>query len=267
MTVFALATTASAGGVPDSEIMSYTGALLDSSGVPAKQPMQIQVGLYASKKVGAPAKCLSKVGTTKAGTGRFRLDLGMACAKAVHDHPNLWAEVVVGSTTKVPLPRVKLGAVPYALEAASAVSAGGQLKAKLDSVGAAAGKVDGLESKLAKLEKRVLALESAQPDAMKVDLFMSDKSTPHPATITTKGSTVVLIAAGKLSKASDLSLAIDGAEVAWVQEPLGAVFAMTGVAKKMKPGKHSIVLTAKDPVVCIHKGNKGPCMLTVVNLP
>jgi len=56
---------------------------------------------------------------------------------AVHKHNNLWAEITVGTVTKVTLPRTKLSVVPYALQAASATTAenaSGKLKADIESL-------------------------------------------------------------------------------------------------------------------------------------
>ena len=62
--------------------------------------------------------------------------LPSACADAVHDKTDLWSEAVVGPL-KTAMPRVHVGAVPYALEADQAkvsTSAGGGLKGTLDGL-------------------------------------------------------------------------------------------------------------------------------------
>ncbi len=81
-----------------------------------------------------------------------------ACAKAVHDSPDLWSETVVGPS-KTKLPRVKVAAVPYALEAAVAgvaEKAGGALAGEISGL---SGKVSGAEGKIAQLELEVAALK------------------------------------------------------------------------------------------------------------
>ncbi|MBM4345648.1 MAG: hypothetical protein FJ100_19930, partial [Deltaproteobacteria bacterium] len=62
----------------------------------------------------AAPKCSAPAVQSEAGTGRFSVTLPGACAQLVHDTPDVWAEAVVA---KVALPKVHIGAVPYALQA------------------------------------------------------------------------------------------------------------------------------------------------------
>src|SRR5690349_16552515 len=70
--------------------------------------------------------------------GRFRIGLDDACVDAVHADSDLWIEVVVEGE---PLGRVKLGAVPYAVEAARAAAATGPLQ---QQIGALQQQLDGV---------------------------------------------------------------------------------------------------------------------------
>jgi formylglycine-generating enzyme required for sulfatase activity len=127
-------------GVPLTDPL-YVGGMLTDGGAPAEGSFDLIVRLYATPSGGSEVCTTAAPGTTVSG-GRFRIALEAGCAAAVHANPDLWMEVQVGTTT---FPgRIKVGAVPYALESGSAVNAGGALGTRLDA-----------------MEARLAALESA----------------------------------------------------------------------------------------------------------
>ena len=105
---------------PDSEL-SYSGLLTDSAGTPRASTDDILVQIFAAQTGGA-ALCGNTATNVDlaASLGRFRVPLQAACADAVRDNGNVWAQVKVGTTT---LPRQKLGASPYAVSARNAQEA------------------------------------------------------------------------------------------------------------------------------------------------
>ena len=84
---------------------------------------------------GGTAACTTVSPTTPFVAGRFRVTMDATCAAAVQMNPNLWAEVIVDSTT---LPRSRVGAVPYAIEASRAAGASGALATRIAAVEMAA---------------------------------------------------------------------------------------------------------------------------------
>jgi hypothetical protein len=117
---------ARADGIPaDSDALTYTGLLEDDKGQPVEGSVPINVTLYTAATGGA-LQCESKNGAPQAPPvlvekGRFRVPLPKECATAVRANPNLFVEVTVAAGP--PLPRMRLGAVPFAVEAAHATGA------------------------------------------------------------------------------------------------------------------------------------------------
>ena len=108
---------ARAAGIPATTALTYSGVLTDASGVPLTGSKNIQIQL--SDMTGAVACTVGPTAITlKAGS--FSLPLLDACTTAVHANPDLWVEVFADGSS---LGRTKLGAVPYAVEAAHAKSA------------------------------------------------------------------------------------------------------------------------------------------------
>ncbi len=120
---------ARADGVPTTSPLYY-GGFLDDSGTPVTGPRNVTVRLWDMPSAGT-AVCTTVAPATPFNNGRFRVELDPACATAVRASPDLWAEVLVDRTT---LPRAKLGAVPYALEAGRAAAASGPLDSRIRSV-------------------------------------------------------------------------------------------------------------------------------------
>lgn len=104
-------------GVSDTTPLVYSGTVLTSAGAPITTQQSISIRLFDVAS-GGTAKCTTSTTLTPSSTGAFSVSLDPSCVAAVSDNPALWVEVTVGATT---LPRTRLGATPYALEAANAV--------------------------------------------------------------------------------------------------------------------------------------------------
>ncbi len=109
---------ARADGIPTGDVLFYSGTLEDD-GVPVDGTRTVIIELYGSASGGA-AQCTTSSDTVAFTAGAFRVPLSGTCLAAVHANRNLYAEVSVGGTV---LPRSKLGAVPYAIEAERAATA------------------------------------------------------------------------------------------------------------------------------------------------
>lgn len=107
---------AQASGAPTQAPLVYSGIVTDNAGKPYPTAQEVVVQFYDQAGAAVP-KCAAPAVQSEAGTGRFSVVLPAACAQAVHDTPDLWAEAVVA---KVALPKVHIGAVPYALQAEGA---------------------------------------------------------------------------------------------------------------------------------------------------
>lgn len=182
-----LAGRAVATGVPAQTPLTWGGVVTDAAGKPYAQGQDVQLRFY-DQAAGGTAKCVAPVVVSEAWTGRFQAVLPPECVQVVHDVAELWSEATVGAGKTV-LPRVKVGAVPYALEAGVASGAGGALKAQ----------IDGLEGKVgggAKASTLYLKLGESKP-------------------FTTSSSTVVLFYEGSFSPGineapPELALLVDG---------------------------------------------------------
>ena len=110
---------ARASGIPAAQPLTYAGTLTDASGAPLTGTKNIQVELWDAATAGN-MQC--SVGPTALAlvAGTFRVSLPDSCTAAVHAQSDLWAEVFVDGAS---VGRNKLGAVPFALEAANAVTA------------------------------------------------------------------------------------------------------------------------------------------------
>lgn len=124
---------ARADGVPTASPLYY-GGVLDDGGRPVEGMRNVTIRLWDMAS-GGTAACTTVTPNTPFSAGRFRIELDAACTGAVRANPNLWAEVLVDSTT---FARTKLGAVPYALEAGRAAGASGALEARITAVEALA---------------------------------------------------------------------------------------------------------------------------------
>ncbi|HMJ13458.1 MAG TPA: hypothetical protein VK524_18695 [Polyangiaceae bacterium] len=124
-------TRAGAGGVPATGALTYSGVLEDANGALLTGSKEIRIELFDAVSGGA-VKC-TVAQTVALSGGRFQVVLPDTCGAAIAASPDLWIEVVVDGAS---LGRTKLGAVPYALEAARASAATGQLSTQVVPAGA-----------------------------------------------------------------------------------------------------------------------------------
>jgi hypothetical protein len=123
---------ATADGVPSATPLTYSG-ILEDNGSLVDETRTIQIVLWNDAESTADANRLcSTTADTPVQGGRFRVTLAGACAGAVADEADVWVQVLVDA---VSLGRSKLGAVPYALEAARASAATGDLATQVVPTG------------------------------------------------------------------------------------------------------------------------------------
>jgi hypothetical protein len=104
-------------GVPSTQALTYSGTLLAPSGEALSGTRNIEVKLWASGTEGEDPLCTTGSQALELEAGRFTLSLPEACVAAVSEHADAWLDVLVDGAS---LGRTKLGAVPYAIEAAHA---------------------------------------------------------------------------------------------------------------------------------------------------
>jgi hypothetical protein len=109
---------ASAVGVPVNNPLFYSGRIVES-GTPANGTRSIIIDFWddATSTDSAHRQCETAATTTTVTNGLFRVALDPSCVTAIHSTSDMWAEITVGT---VSLGRRKIGAVPFALEAAHA---------------------------------------------------------------------------------------------------------------------------------------------------
>ncbi len=137
---------ATATGAPQQAPLTYAGTLTDQDGKPYPTAQEVVVKFWDAAS-GGTQKCAATPVQAEAGTGNFQVTLPAECVQAVRDQSELWTELTVGPQ-KVVLPRSKVAAVPYALEADSAKVAGSAAAAS----GGLKTQVEGLVSDVAGLK-------------------------------------------------------------------------------------------------------------------
>jgi hypothetical protein len=121
------ASTGWADGIPTQTPLVYSGVLEDAAGVPITAQQSLQLSLWddASSSDAAHQRCSpSAQQVTPDAKGQFKLALDPTCLDAIRATPDLWSQLKVGTVT---LPRMKLSAVPFALEAQRAQLAARQV--------------------------------------------------------------------------------------------------------------------------------------------
>jgi hypothetical protein len=114
-----LAVRARAAGIPDADVLTYTGYLEDADGRPLTDELSgISIEVWDAAEAGERV-CDTSVENVTPQAGRFQVVLPPLCVDAVKATPNLWIDVKVEGAS---LGRTKLGAVPYAIEAGHARS-------------------------------------------------------------------------------------------------------------------------------------------------
>lgn len=119
-------------GVPSQNPLRYSGTL-EQNGSPMNGQHAIAVRLWSDPVAGGDAfkKCDPAAQNLDVVNGSFSVPLDATCVQAIHANQELWIEVVVDGVT---LPRSKIGAVPYALQADMASTAGGALNARIQAL-------------------------------------------------------------------------------------------------------------------------------------
>jgi hypothetical protein len=147
-------------GVPATGALTYSGRLEDAAGAPLTGSRNLQISFWDAKPAGTGTKlCETPSAPVSLEAGRFSITLPDKCASAVKDKSDLWVEILVDGSA---LPRTKLGAVPYALEAARASSAGGALDTRIAAVEQLA---SGLPARIGVLARSVERTGAVPPGA------------------------------------------------------------------------------------------------------
>lgn len=146
ITATAIALRANAAGIPQADVLTYTGYLEGADGAPLTDTHSLAVRFWDVDK-GGKAVCSGELASVSLVSGRFQVPLPADCVDAVKANPNLWVDVQVDGSS---LGRSKLGAVPYSLEAGRASEA--------ERANEAAG---ALEERLAAIEAQLATRSSA----------------------------------------------------------------------------------------------------------
>jgi hypothetical protein len=117
-----------ASGVPTTGALIYSGSIDGPDGPIVGQP--IEVRFWATDGAAQPLCVADDAARVLWHDDRFSVDLPDACAEAVHANADIQVEVLLGDE-RTSLGRSRLGAVPYALEAARASQATGALEARI----------------------------------------------------------------------------------------------------------------------------------------
>ncbi len=118
-----LAGTARATGIPTTGTLTYSGLLEDQGQRVNSAAFPIGLSLWddqVSTDAAMHRRCELPSAPTAVTNGRFRLVLPDDCVAAVHANPDLYVDLSLQGAS---LPRSKLSAVPYAVEASHAVNA------------------------------------------------------------------------------------------------------------------------------------------------
>jgi hypothetical protein len=110
---------ARAAGAPATAPLTYSGVLTDAAGTPLTGMRNLQVTIWDMAVAGTQQCTVGPAPQALSPGGAFQVVLPPSCTAAVRAAADLWVEVAVDGS---PLGRVKLGAVPYAIEADHAVT-------------------------------------------------------------------------------------------------------------------------------------------------
>jgi len=125
---------ARANGIPTGGALVFSG-VLEENNTPVNDPRSFYATVFDAESAGNSV-CSTPPTVIQVNNGSFRLPLPSQCEDAVKQNPNLWIQIGVGTDV---LPRTKLSAVPYALEAGRAQTLGAVLPSSLGGTGLAAG--------------------------------------------------------------------------------------------------------------------------------
>ncbi|HMA93836.1 MAG TPA: hypothetical protein VKP30_14195 [Polyangiaceae bacterium] len=121
-----------AAGIPAESTLSYSGHLAAPDGTPVSGPKNIGLGVYNAATGGARV-CDVVSSQVIVTAGRFQIALPDLCVSAIKANSDLWVEVQVDGAS---IGRTKMGAAPYAIEAAEASAATGLLAQQIVPAGA-----------------------------------------------------------------------------------------------------------------------------------
>jgi len=181
---------ARAAGAPAANALTYSGVLSDVNGVPLSGMKNVLLQLYGAV-TGGTALCGSTPAAVTLVGGAFSVSLGESCTAVVHANPDLWIDVLIDGAS---LGRTKLGAVPYALEAAHSVSATTATTATSAATALAAGgdlaaALSALQTSVAALKAAAAPLTTIHPDS--IVAADGDFATPCLANGLSGGNTVL----------------------------------------------------------------------------
>ncbi len=125
---------ARADGIPRTTPLLY-GGFLEEGGAPVTGTRDITLRLWDAASGGLLACAETTAAATPVTAGEWRVAIDASCVEAVQRTPDLWVETLVGGTS---FGRTKIGAVPYAVEAARAAGASGALATQLAALQAPA---------------------------------------------------------------------------------------------------------------------------------
>lgn len=109
---------------PPAERMFYAGELREGAG-PATGPRDIEIRFHSTATGSSNQICTSGLqANTPLVDGHFRINVGSTCVTMLAAAQNAYVEVVVGGVSLPPstIPRPRVAAVPYAVQAATAVT-------------------------------------------------------------------------------------------------------------------------------------------------
>ena len=191
-----------ADGIPSPNPLYYSGTLTEAGQlVNGSRSLTVNLWLNAMPTgVGEHTICTSTTVTTNVINGRFRIALDSSCKGAINANPNVFTEVVDGTTS---LGRSVIGAVPYAVEADHAVnatnathatSADNATNATAAVTASAAG--GALATTISSIQSNITALQGAQSSlttivqttAVSGDTFYADCTSPTSSTIFPQGA-------------------------------------------------------------------------------
>lgn len=124
---------ARANGIPETGTLAYSGVLEDANSQPVTAVIPMTFQLFDAQSAGTLICQTALNQQIQVTDGRFSIELPKQCVDGVKQNRDAWVALTVGTEA---LPRTKLRAVPYAIEAASAGRVVVSNESKSISVGA-----------------------------------------------------------------------------------------------------------------------------------
>lgn len=108
---------ARANGIPETGTLAYSGVLEDANSQPVTAVVPMTLQFFDAQSAGTLICQTTLNQQIQVTGGRFSIELPKQCVDGVKQNRDAWVALTVGTEA---LPRTKLRAVPYAIEAASA---------------------------------------------------------------------------------------------------------------------------------------------------